>query len=125
MYFKHHPDRQLLTEPSEPFVTEPGRVFLTIIRDGPVNREVSVRYRTSDGSAKVEDNDYIPIISSQAVFESGQREYSISVDVLQDSKPETDESFFVELYNPEPEGTKRFWCKTVAFSQAYNQIFLW
>ena len=80
---------------------------MTIIRDGPVNREVSVRYRTSDGSAKVEDNDYIPIINSQAVFEPGRREYSISVDVLQDSKPETDESFFVELYNPEPEGTKR------------------
>ena len=29
------------------------------------------------------------------------------MDVLQDSKPETDESFYVELYNPEPEGTKR------------------
>ena len=41
------------------------------------------------------------------MFEPGRREYSISVDVLQDSKPETDESFYVELYNPEPEGTKR------------------
>ena len=41
------------------------------------------------------------------MFEPGRREYSVSVDVLQDSKPETDESFYVELYNPEPEGTER------------------
>ena len=40
-------------------MTEPGRVFLTITRDDPIDREVTVRYRTADGTAKVENNDYI------------------------------------------------------------------
>ena len=94
----------LLSEPSEPFVTEPGRVFLTITRDDPIDRQVTVRYRTADGTAKVENNDYIPIISRLAVFEPGRKEFLISVDVLQDNTPETDEIFYVELYNAEPEG---------------------
>ena len=63
------------------------------------------------------------------VFEPGRREYSISVDVLQDSKPETDEIFYVELYNPEPEGAKRdtFVIKLKTSSkifQAYNGVKL-
>ena len=79
-------------------------MFLTITRDDPIDREVTVRYRTADGTAKVENNDYVPIISRLAVFEPGHREILISVDVLQDTIPETDEIFYVELYNAQPEG---------------------
>ncbi len=92
------------SEPSKVFVPESGSVTLTITRDDPIDRVVKVKYRTVDGSATVEDSDYVPIVSTTVLFESGVRYYSFTVETIQDSRPETDEVFYVEVYDAEPEG---------------------
>ena len=83
---------------------EGGRTQLTITRDGNIDLPVSVKYRTIDGIAKASEGDYRPIITETVHFKPGEREISFYVFVLDDSIPETDETFFVELYDPTPEG---------------------
>ncbi len=94
----------LVVEPSAPFVPEGGRTQLTITREGNLDLPVSVKYRTIDGTAKASERDYTPIITETVYFRPGEREISFYVFVLDDFMPETDETFFVELYDPTPEG---------------------
>ena len=41
-------------------VTEPGQVTVTLIRDGPTDTPVTIKYKTVDDAAK-ENIDYTPI----------------------------------------------------------------
>jgi solute carrier family 8 (sodium/calcium exchanger) len=38
-----------------------GKVTLTVLRGGPLDTTVTVKYHTEDGTATVEDNDYTPV----------------------------------------------------------------
>lgn len=38
-----------------------GKVTLTVLRGGPLDATVTVKYHTEDGTATVEDNDYTPV----------------------------------------------------------------
>jgi hypothetical protein len=38
-----------------------GKVTITVLRGGPLDATVTVKYHTEDGTATVEDNDYTPV----------------------------------------------------------------
>ena len=64
----------------------------------PVSKTVTVDYTTVDGTATVENNDYIPT-SGSLTFAPGETRKTITVDVNGDSEPEIDETFKVVLSN--------------------------
>ena len=73
-----------------------SRVFV-IFRSGGTQGSVSVDYTTRSGSADV--SDYAPI-SGTAVFEDGQSDFFVNVEITNDNEPEPDETFFFEISNP-------------------------
>lgn len=89
----------IFPEPSHPFISEPGNITLVVIRDGPVDKTCTVKYKTVDGAAKAAELDYIPIPETLMVFQPGQREASFNVTALDDDLPEPNEAFYVDLYN--------------------------
>ncbi len=62
---------------------------------------VSVRYQTADGTATVADNDYVPT-GGQAFIMPGETTSVVTVYVRADRKVESDEKFYVNLFNPSP-----------------------
>jgi hypothetical protein len=64
----------------------------------PVSKTVTVDYTTVDGTATVENNDYIST-SGSLTFAPGETRKTITVDVNGDSEPEIDETFKVVLSN--------------------------
>ncbi len=73
--------------------------IFTISLSSTSSSNVIVHYATADGTAKVSDNDYTAI-SGNLTFTPGQTSQTISVPVIQDSKVESDETFFVNLSSP-------------------------
>jgi uncharacterized protein len=71
--------------------------FLTVTLNQPAGPEgVSFNYATADGTATVADSDYIAR-SGTITFDEGQRELTLSVDVVGDETVEPDEVFYVNL----------------------------
>ncbi|MCD9098645.1 pre-peptidase C-terminal domain-containing protein [Luteimonas fraxinea] len=71
--------------------------FVTVSLNQPAGPEgVSFTYTTADGMATVADNDYIAR-SGTISFEEGQRELSLSVEVVGDETVEPDEVFYINL----------------------------
>ena len=64
----------------------------------PVSKTVTVDYTTVDGTATVENNDYIST-SGSLTFAPGETRKTITVAVNGDSEPEIDETFKVVLSN--------------------------
>lgn len=64
----------------------------------PVSKTVTVDYTTVDGTATVENNDYI-FTSGSLIFAAGEIRKTITVAVNGDSEPEIDETFKVVLSN--------------------------
>ncbi|MDF5707991.1 MAG: Calx-beta domain-containing protein [Nostoc sp. S4] len=62
----------------------------------PSFQQVTVNYNTSDGTAKVSDSDYNPV-NGTITFNPGETSKTISIGVIGDSKPETNETFSVNL----------------------------
>ena len=89
------------SEPTTILVEEPGRGTVTVARNGSLSVGVRVKFRTVDGTASAGDHDYVPIEETVITFTPGQAEYDIDVSVLDDSLPETDETFHLVLYDPE------------------------
>ena len=80
-------------------MSEAGIYEVTVERGGRIDREVSVRYRTLDGSATEAGRDYVIIPDGQLVFTPGLTQHVVSVTILQDQVPEPDETFYLELYD--------------------------
>lgn len=73
--------------------------FVTVSLNQPAGPEgVSFTYTTADGTATVAGNDYVAR-SGTISFEEGQRELTLSVDVLGDETVEPDEVFYINLGN--------------------------
>jgi len=73
--------------------------FLTISLNQPAGADgVSFDYATADGTATAADSDYIARSGSLA-FAEGQRELTIDVPVVGDTRVEPDEAFYVNLGN--------------------------
>ncbi len=71
--------------------------FVTVSLNQPAGPEgVSFTYTTADGTATVAGNDYVAR-SGTISFEEGQRELTLSVDVLGDETVEPDEVFYINL----------------------------
>ncbi|HPS02513.1 MAG TPA: Calx-beta domain-containing protein, partial [Candidatus Sumerlaeota bacterium] len=73
-------------------------VFLLTLST-PSTETITVNYTTRDGTATVADNDYQPA-QGKAVFPPGTRAFAIPVGVVGDKKPESDETFYLDLSNP-------------------------
>lgn len=71
---------------------------VSMVEASPV--DVSVSYATTSGSA-VASSDYVTSVGTVTI-PAGQTSASMSVTVLGDNKPETDETFFVRLSGPSP-----------------------
>lgn len=71
--------------------------FMTVSLNQPAGPEgVSFSYATADGTATVADNDYAAR-SGTITFAEGERELTLSVDVVGDETVEPDEIFYVNL----------------------------
>lgn len=81
------------------YVSEPQNITLTVTRQGKIDAESRVHYRTLDGSASFLEGDYIQIPTTLLLFSAGQRERSIQVSVLDDNIPEGNETFSVQLFD--------------------------
>ncbi|WP_318285959.1 Calx-beta domain-containing protein [Limnospira fusiformis] len=68
--------------------------------DNPSSERVTVNYATADGTATVSDRDYRHT-TGRLIFQPGQTRQVINVPVFGDTKVEPDETFTVNLSNPE------------------------
>jgi hypothetical protein len=62
-------------------------------------QETRVDYATADGTATTNDLDYVAV-NDTLVFQFGETNKAITVPVIGDTKPEPDETFYVNLTNP-------------------------
>ena len=72
---------------------------LQVTRTGPITGEVSVQYRTVDGSATA-GSDYTDTSGTLTWPDGNASPKTISVPITEDSVPEGDETFTLELFNP-------------------------
>ncbi|XP_021064109.1 adhesion G-protein coupled receptor V1 [Mus pahari] len=87
-------------EPRVLRVQEGETANFTVLRNGSVDVACTVQYATVDGKASGEEGDFVPVEKGETlVFEVGSREQSISVYVSDDGVPETDEPFYIILFN--------------------------
>ncbi|XP_033623594.1 adhesion G-protein coupled receptor V1 [Fukomys damarensis] len=81
-------------------VQEGDTANFTVLRNGSVAVTCSVQYAAMDGTATAKEGDFVPAEKGETlVFEVGSREQSVSVYVNEDGIPETDESFYIILFN--------------------------
>ena len=89
-------------------VTEAGgAVVITVIRAGDpdsLNQESSVEYTTQDGSAKVEDKDYVATDGKLSWVAGSSEPQTIRVEILEDTEVEEDETISLVLKNPQGAG---------------------
>lgn len=81
------------------YTKEPGIVQLKIKREGPGTERATIRYQTVDSSAVANSGDYVQIIARELVFEVGEMERTISVEILNDDIPEGNETFYVQIFD--------------------------
>ncbi|XP_004678196.1 PREDICTED: G-protein coupled receptor 98 [Condylura cristata] len=72
----------------------------TVLRNGSVDVACAVLYATMDGTATAQEGDFVPVEKGEMlVFAVGSREKNISIFVNEDDIPETDEVFYIILFN--------------------------
>ena len=79
-------------------VEEPSETVVQIQRDGPTDREVIAKYRTVDGTASGQFNDFDVIAADQVVFGMGEELKSVTVRINDDEVSEGRETFYLEVY---------------------------
>ncbi|XP_060082724.1 adhesion G-protein coupled receptor V1-like [Ylistrum balloti] len=86
---------------AEPLVYtgEPSVLNIRIRRDGDGTDIASMKYKTMDGSATVANGDYTSVSPTNLVFGVGEIEKVVSIEILQDTLPETNETFYVQFYD--------------------------
>jgi hypothetical protein len=81
--------------PSNGLIAEgSGAVALTITRPDPT-REATKYVNTTQDQGAANNGDYVGKLNEPLTFAAGEREKTISVDILQDEAPEADETFGV------------------------------
>lgn len=89
-----------ISEPCVVRVQEGETANFTVLRNGSVDVTCTVQYATVDGKASGGEGDFVPVEKGETlVFEVGRREQSVSVYVNDDGIPETDEPFYIILFN--------------------------
>ncbi|XP_008578647.1 PREDICTED: G-protein coupled receptor 98, partial [Galeopterus variegatus] len=87
-------------EPRVVKVQEGETANFTVLRNGSVDFTCTVQYATMDGKATAREGDFVPVEKGEMlVFEVGSREQNLSVFVNEDGIPETDEPFYIILFN--------------------------
>ncbi|MCH9740845.1 MAG: hypothetical protein K0U38_08415, partial [Epsilonproteobacteria bacterium] len=77
-------------------------VHFSIKLDAPATQDgVSIDYQTLDGTATTSDNDYNSITPTTVTFNTGESEKSFFVTINGDVKIENDETFDIQLLNPQ------------------------
>ena len=76
-----------------------GEIFFEVSLSAPSPRQITVDFRTEDGTATARD-DYVAV-SGSLTFAGGETSGTISVSVLDDALDEADETFAVLLSAPE------------------------
>lgn len=71
---------------------------MNIRRDGPTDKTVTLKYQTVDGNA-TSDLDYKAIVAGEVAFNFGEVLRAITVSVLDDSNPEGNETFYLQVYD--------------------------
>ncbi|XP_029429217.1 adhesion G-protein coupled receptor V1 [Rhinatrema bivittatum] len=72
----------------------------TVMRNGSTDFASTVMYATVDGGATAEDGDFIPSSKGSTIlFDVGEKVQNISVLINDDNVPETDEPFYIVLFN--------------------------
>ncbi|XP_051498511.1 adhesion G-protein coupled receptor V1 [Apus apus] len=88
------------SDPLTVSVEEGSVANFTVLRNGSADVAVSVQYVTVDGDATAGGGDFVPSgKSSFILFDVGEREQSLSVYINDDDIPETDEMFYIFLFN--------------------------
>lgn len=89
-----------ISEPRVVRVQEGETANFTVVRNGSVDVACTVQYATMDGKATAREGDFVPVEKGEAlVFAVGNRKQRISVFINEDDIPETDESFYIILFN--------------------------
>ena len=88
-----------ISEPRVVRVQEGESAAFTVLRNGSVEVACTVQYATMDGKATAREGDFVPVEGETLVFEVGNREQRISVFIKEDDIPETDEPFYIILFN--------------------------
>jgi Calx-beta domain-containing protein len=71
----------------------------TVTLDSPSTQSVSVKYATANGTATTSNSDYYAT-SGTLTFAPGETSKTITVLVKGDKKKESDETFYVNLFDP-------------------------
>ena len=86
-------------DPTRVVQTEGGYVTFTVMLSEAQMQDVTVDYATVAGNATTE-TDYNGIAGPTLTFAAGETSKTIDVYVYDDDDSETDESYFLELFNP-------------------------
>ncbi|KAF6125476.1 hypothetical protein HJG60_009913 [Phyllostomus discolor] len=96
---RRNDDPIYFAEPRVVRVQEGESAIFTVLRNGSVDVACTVQYATMDGKATAREGDFVPVEGETLVFEVGNREQRISVFIKEDDIPETDEAFYIILFN--------------------------
>ncbi|KAM5328541.1 adhesion G-protein coupled receptor V1 [Glossophaga mutica] len=96
---RRNDDPIYFAEPRVVRVQEGESADFTVLRNGSVDVACTVQYATMDGKATAREGDFVPVEGETLVFEVGNREQRISVFIKEDDIPETDEHFYIILFN--------------------------
>ncbi|XP_044889500.1 adhesion G-protein coupled receptor V1 isoform X1 [Felis catus] len=97
---RRNDDPIYFAEPRVVRVQEGETANFTVLRNGSVDVACTVQYATMDGKATAREGDFVPVEKGEAlVFAVGNRKQRISVFINEDDIPETDESFYIILFN--------------------------
>eukprot|EP00929_Paragymnodinium_shiwhaense_P063162 TRINITY_DN31572_c1_g2_i1.p1 TRINITY_DN31572_c1_g2~~TRINITY_DN31572_c1_g2_i1.p1 ORF type:complete len:824 (-),score=259.11 TRINITY_DN31572_c1_g2_i1:119-2590(-) len=83
-----------------------GKMPVKVMRTGDTSKELTVKYKTEDGTAE-QEKDYIAV-EGTLTFKPGETEQIFKVEILDDDDFEDDEDFFCKLFDLKcdaPEGT--------------------
>ncbi len=96
-------DTSISIEDVEPLEGDTGVTLFEFVVSlvAPLGVPLTVDYATANGTATEADLDYVPT-SGTLIFDPGEIEKTISVEVLSDTQIEPDEWFYVDLSNPDP-----------------------
>ncbi|XP_027630761.1 adhesion G-protein coupled receptor V1 [Tupaia chinensis] len=97
---RRNDDPIYFAEPRVVRVREGEAANFTVVRNGSVDVTCTVQYATMDGKATAREGDFVPVEKGETlVFEVGGTEQRLSVFVHEDGIPETDEPFYIILFN--------------------------
>ncbi|XDC76153.1 hypothetical protein R6Z07F_007326 [Ovis aries] len=97
---RRNDDPIYFAEPRVVRVREGETADFKVLRNGSVDVPCTVQYATMDGKATAREGDFVPIEKGEMlIFAAGSRQQNISVFITEDDIPETDELFYIILFN--------------------------